>query len=98
MTSPSRFEKLLRIGSLTVACISAAVYVFCVNASSTKGYVLHGAQVDTAALQLENARLHAEITRLRSLSSVSVRQQFTQLVPAEHVEYVRVTGENMAYR
>lgn len=82
----SVFVQLGAAGALFLLLLTG--YIVQVNASSTKAYALRDAMQQHDELLRSQDRLAAEIDRLRSLSSITERKAFLDLVPVGEIAYV----------
>jgi len=85
---------------LTIGFILAfgILYIGQVNAAATKGYAIRDLERQNEHLRQDRERLDIEIARLRSLDSVTTREQFLGLVKVQHVEYIEVGKDSLALR
>lgn len=88
------------INVLTVGCILAfgILYIGQVNAAATKGYAIRDLERQNERMRQDHERLEVEIARLRSLDSVTTREQFLGLVKVQNVEYIEVGKDSLALR
>lgn len=71
-------------------------YIWQVNISATAGYAMRDLDREIATLEHDNERLELEVSRLRSVDSVTNRIQMLGLVPVEQVHYVIAGDSNLA--
>jgi len=85
---------------LTIGFILAfgILYIGQVNAAATKGYAIRDLERQNEHLRQDRERLDIEIARLRSLDSVTTREQFLGLVKVQRVEYIEVGKDSLALR
>ncbi len=88
------------INVLTIGCILAfgILYIGQVNAAATKGYAIRDLERQNEDLRHEREHLDVEIARLRSLDSVTAREQFLGLEKVQSVEYIEVGKDVVALR
>ena len=78
--------------------VFGVMYVAQTNAISTKGYTMNDIEKQIQALEQENQKLEFEIATHRSMQSIQSRLLNLDLVAADSVKYVTLTGSTVARR
>lgn len=100
----SKIATLLGNRRLVNAVVSGLViafgilYVVQVNSAASKGLALRALEDRHSELTVESQRLVAKIDQLRSIDSVTQREQLLGLVKAERVSYITTGDDVVALR
>ncbi|MCR4311857.1 MAG: hypothetical protein NUV56_01100 [Candidatus Uhrbacteria bacterium] len=95
-----RFKNPKVVNILTIGCILAfgILYIGQVNSAATRGYAIRDLERGNEDLRHDRERLDVEIARLRSLDSVTTREQFLGLVKVQKTEYLVVGKDVVALK
>jgi cell division protein FtsB len=80
-----------RVFLLAVTLLLGALYIWQVNVSATRGYVVRDLQDEIEQLRRDDERLKIEVAKLQSVDSVTTRMQMLGLVKIDQIRYL--TGD-----
>jgi cell division protein FtsL len=92
------FSTTCRVALLVVLAFFGVLYVTQISKASTQGYVMRDLQKQIQTLQQVNQKLEFEIASLSSMKSIQERLKNTDLVVADQMQYITLTGSAVALR
>jgi len=87
--------QLVVLGALIVL---GGLYIWQMNISATRGFLMHDLERDIHSLSIENERAQLEVARLQSVESVSNRVQMLGLTKVETIDYIQTGDSTFALR
>ncbi len=90
--------KVVNVLTIGFALAFGMLYIGQVNAAATKGYAMRELESQNDSLRGERERLDVEISRLRSLDSVTAREVFLGLQKIEDVKFISAARDDVALR
>jgi cell division protein FtsL len=81
----------LNLAIVFVIAILGLVYVFTLNALSTKGYAIRQAEQQINQLEIQYKNLELQVSNLQSINRIKQEASLLNFVPASDVTYINVS-------